>query len=76
MDIKNPQCSNTPVSSGRLKRESFAVLQSLADVHPDVDAIYHVTMPFPKPFLFKRTNETRPLIIPTKGFFTLEPNAQ
>ena len=58
VDIKNSQCSNTPVGSGKLKRESFAVLQSLADVHPDVDAIYRITVPFPKPFLFKRTNET------------------
>ena len=74
VDIKNPQCSYSPVGSGKLKRKYFAVLQSLADVHPDVDAIYCITMPFPKPFLFKRTNETRPLIIPTN---TLTPyNAQ
>ena len=44
VDIKNPQCSNTPVGSGKLKRESFAVLQSLANVHPDVDATYCITM--------------------------------
>ena len=54
VDIKNPQCSNTPVGSGKLKRESFALLQSLADVHPDVDAIYCTTMPFPKPFFFNQ----------------------
>ena len=74
VDIKNAQCSNTTIGSRKLKWESFAVLQSLADVHPDVDAIYRITMPFPKPFAFKRTNETRPLIIPTN---TLTPyNAQ
>ena len=74
VDIKNPQFSITPVGSGKLKREYFAVLKTLADVHPDVDAIYRITMPFPQPFLFKRTNETRPLIIPTN---TLTPyNAQ
>ena len=65
VDIKHPQCSNATVGSIEVETKSIAVLQSLADVEPDVDAIYRITMPMPRPFAFKRTDETKPLMIPT-----------
>ena len=64
-DIKKEQCSNTTVTHTKLPVKSIAVLQSLAEVQPDVDAIYRLTMSMPRPFAFKRTDETRPLMIPT-----------
>ena len=64
-DIKKEQCSNTTVTNTKLQVISIAVLQSLAEVQPDVDAIYRITMSMPRPFAFKRTDETRPLMIPS-----------
>lgn len=64
-DIKNPQCSNATVGNTDIETKSIAVLQSLADVEPDVDAIHRITMPTPRPFAFKKTDETKPLMIPT-----------
>ena len=64
-DIKKEQCSNTTVMNTKLQVKSIAVLQSLAEVQPDVDAIYRLTMSMPRPFAFKRTDETRPLMIPS-----------
>ena len=39
----------------RVPLSSFGVLQSLADIQPDVDAIYRMT--HQTPFLFKRTQK-------------------
>ena len=64
VDIKKPQCSNTTIKGTKQPTKTVAVLQSLADVQPDVDAIFRVTMSTPRPFAFKRTDETRPLMIP------------
>ena len=64
VDIKKPQCSNTTIKGTKHPTTSFAVLQSLADVQPDVDAIFRVTMSTPRPFAFKRTDETRPIMVP------------
>ena len=64
IDTKKPQCSNTTIKGTFLPTKSVAVLQSLADVQPDVDAIFRVTVSTPRPFAFKRTDETRPLMIP------------
>ena len=64
VDIKKPQCSNTTIKETKQPKKSFAVLQSLADVQPDADTIFRVTMSTPRPFAFKRTGETRPLMIP------------
>ena len=61
--IKIPQTYNTLPKPTQVPRESVAVLQSLADHEPDVDAIYRITMPIP--FSFKRTTETKPLMVPT-----------
>ncbi len=62
-DIKEPRCNTSGTKTVTLKTESIAVLQSLADFQPDVDAIYRITMPIP--FSFKRTTETKPLMVPT-----------
>ena len=71
-DIKVPNCSNTPLHYVTLKARSIAVLQSLAEYEPDVDAIYRLTMPIP--FFFNRPKEDKHLMVP-KG--TLTPyNAQ
>ena len=71
-DIKVPNCSNTPLHNVTLKASSIAVLQSLAEYEPDVDAIYRLTMPIP--FFFNRPKEDKHLMVP-KG--TLTPyNAQ
>ena len=48
----------------KVNTESIGVLQSLADYQPDLDAIYRITMP--NQFFFKRTNETRPLLVPRR----------
>ena len=64
-DIKKEQCSNTTVTNTKLQVKSIAVLQSLAEVQPDVDAIFRITMSMPRPFAFIRTDETRPLMIPS-----------
>ena len=61
--IKIPQTYKTLPKPTQVPRESIAVLQSLADHEPDVDAIYRITMPIP--FSFKRTTETKPLMVPT-----------
>ena len=50
-----------------INHRSIAILQSLADHQPDMDAIYRITMPVP--FSFQRSNETKPLLVP-KGVFT------
>ena len=66
-DIKNPQSFNTTLTSVSVGCSDIAVLQSLAEYQPDVDAIFRFTQPIP--FWFNRSKEHRPLIIPT-GVFT------
>ena len=66
-DIKVPNCSNTPLHTIRVKSSSIAVLQSLAEYQPDVDAIFRLTMPIP--FFFNRPKEDKHLMIP-KGCLT------
>ena len=61
--IKDPECSSTPLKDVKVPSKSFGVLQSLADYQPDVDAIYRITMPVP--IWFKRSKETKPLMIPS-----------
>ena len=63
-DIKVSKCSNFTLEDIKVNTESIGVLQSLADYQPDLDAIYRITMP--NPFFFKRTNETRPLLVPRR----------
>ncbi len=46
-----------------VKCKSIAVLQSLSDNQPDVDAIYRITMPMS--FSFRQIQETKPLLLPT-----------
>ena len=66
-DIKVKNCSDTPLHTTKIKTSSIAVLQSLADYQPDVDAIYRLTMPVP--FFFKRPKQNKHLMIP-KGCLT------
>ena len=66
-DIKKAQSFNTALTSVRVGCSDIAVLQSLAEYQPDVDAIFRFTQPIP--FWFNRSREHRPLIIPT-GVFT------
>ena len=66
-DVKEAKCSNTSVKNTKLYSNKIAVLQSLADYQPDVDAIFRITMPVP--MWFDRKQETRPLIVPD-GVFT------
>jgi hypothetical protein len=66
-DIKVTNCSDTPLHTTELKANSIAVLQSLADYQPDVDAIYRLTMPVP--FFFNRPKQNKHLMIP-KGCLT------
>ena len=65
--IKIPECHNTPTLSRDINHQSIAVLQSLADHQPDVDAIFRITMPIP--FSFRRSNNTKPLLVP-RGVLT------
>ena len=62
-DIKKPESHNTTLTAVNVTCESIAVLQSLADSQPDVDAIYRAIMPVP--FWFKRRGATKFLMIPT-----------
>ncbi len=61
-DIKNPRSYNASLQDSTLKGSSIGVLQSLADLQPDVDAIYRLTNTIP--FSFNRLKETKPLIVP------------
>ena len=65
--IKFPECHNTPTVPHDINHQSIAVLQSLADRQPDVDAIYRITMPIP--FSFRRSSNTKPLLVP-RGVLT------
>ena len=62
-DIKVAVCSNTSTVPVKVDPRSIAVLQSLAEYEPDVDAIFRITQPIPQ--WFKRSEETRPLLVPT-----------
>ena len=62
VDIKVKKCSNFTLKDVKVDTESIGVLQSLADHQPDLDAIYRITMP--NPFFFKRSSETKPLLVP------------
>jgi hypothetical protein len=65
-DIKEPTCSDTPLKTAWIKANSLGVLQSLAELEPDVDAIFRLTMPLP--FVFNRLSETKPLVVPMGSF--------
>ena len=63
-DIKEEKCSNATVAATTVDPKNIAVLQSLADYEPDVDAIFRFTQPVP--LWFKRNQETKPLLVPTR----------
>ena len=65
--IRFPECHRTPTVPRDINHQSIAVLQSLADHQPDVDAIYRITMPIP--FSFRRSSNTKPLLVP-RGVLT------
>ena len=60
--VKKPESHNATLVPRTMDSTSIAVLQSLADLQPDVDAIYRLIMPIP--FNFKRSTETKPVVIP------------
>ena len=62
--IKQPETYNRCAEPARIRHGSVAVLQSLADHQPDVDAIFRFVMPIP--FNFQRSDATRPLMIPAR----------
>ena len=65
--IKLTECYDSQIKTRDINHQSIAVLQSLAEHQPDLDAIYRITMPVP--FSFKRSKETKPLLVP-KGVLT------
>ena len=62
-DIKIAASFNTSLQPVTIVCSDIGVLQSLADYQPDVDAIFRFTQQIP--FWFKRTKETRHLMVPT-----------
>jgi len=60
--IQLPECFNTSTEIHEVSHQSVAVLQSLVDYQPDSDAIYQTMSP--KRFFFKRSRETKPLVVP------------
>lgn len=71
-DIKQEKSFKSPLREDKVVKQSIGVLQSLADIQPDVDAIYRFTMKIP--FSFDSSVEVRPLLVPKR---TLTPyNAQ
>lgn len=60
--IKDNRSFNSTIRATEIKNSSIGVIQSLADIEPDVDAIYRLTMRLPSSF--KHTEEVRPLLIP------------
>ena len=60
--VKKPESYNATLVPRTIDSKAIAVLQSLADLQPDVDAIYRLIMPIP--FNFKRSTETKPVIVP------------
>ena len=62
-DIKIAASFNTSLQAVTIDCSDIGVLQSLADYQPDVDAIFRFTQQIP--FWFKRTKETRHLMVPT-----------
>ena len=65
--IKLTEGYDSQIKIRDINHQSIAVLQSLAEHQPDLDAIYRITMPVP--FSFKRSNETKLLLVP-KGVLT------
>jgi hypothetical protein len=52
-EILNPDSWNATLGEGKsIRLTTFGVLQSLADIQPDVDAIYRMTQE--TPFMFRR----------------------
>ena len=66
--IKKLQQYRTSLTTVKVDAKSIAVLQSLSDLNPDLDAVCRFTGP--SPVNFKRTAETKPTILP-KG--TMSP---
>ena len=67
-DALKEECSKGDLKETQVKSSLLAVIHSLCDRIPDADVIFQSTMPFP--FYFKRTTETRPLLVPPQ---TLSP---
>ena len=59
-------CFNTSTEIHEVSHQSVAVLQSLVDYQPDSDAIYQTMLP--KRFFFKRSRETKPLVVPERCY--------
>ena len=71
-DIKEEKSFKCPLRDEKATKQSIGVLQSLADIQPDVDAIYRFTLKIP--FAFDVSTDVKPLLVPKR---TLTPyNAQ
>jgi hypothetical protein len=66
-DIMNTETWNASFEESSLPLNSFGVLQSLADIQPDVDAIFRMTQSVP--FLFEKTNKMSSKILILNSFF-------
>ena len=55
-EIQNPDTWQASFEEATTQLHSFGVLQSLADVKPDVDAIFRMTQE--TPFLFQKTKHS------------------
>ncbi|CEO94321.1 STELLO glycosyltransferase [Plasmodiophora brassicae] len=70
--IKDSGSWKSSLQRARVKGRDVALIQSLADHDPDMDAIYRLTMPLP--FNFQPPSDAAPIVLPPK---TLAPlNAQ
>ena len=67
-DTLREECSKGEIKEANVPISTLAILHSLSDRQPDADVIFQSTVPFP--FYFKRTTETRPLLVPPQ---TLSP---
>jgi hypothetical protein len=57
-EILNPDSWNATLGEGKsIRLTTFGVLQSLADIQPDVDAIYRMTQE--TPFMFRRKQKCK-----------------
>lgn len=60
--IRENKQPSTNLATLQVDSSSIAVLQSVSDINPDLDAIYRLTRP--TPISFKRTLETKPTVLP------------
>ena len=65
-DALRDECNNGELKDVEVPSKLIAVLHSLSDRQPDTDVMHQSTMPLP--YFFKRTSETKPLLVPPNTF--------